>query len=86
MAVFTIYNPDGSVQFNMGNRLSRIIGQQQVSGNGSYAIPVTPGSSCWAWLAVSTGAFAYGTTSISDNVVTWSIPPGQVATLVYGEY
>lgn len=76
MPVFEIFNPDGSLQFDMSNRLSKYLGYIQIQGN-------TPGSllnprftEAIPWYTV--------TPSIDFNPATGRVPSNPTVTFIQG--
>lgn len=88
MPVFEVYNPDGSLQFNLAGRVPRILGTVTITAAGSLVDAGLLTGTLFYTLNPAVGNYrvdGYPAVSLSGSTLTWAAPTGSLI-LTYGVY
>lgn len=69
---FQLLNPDGSIQFDVSNRVIRMLAVSDASGNGSAVVPALSEGTPIVAVAVSDESKVAPSVTVSGTTVSWS--------------
>jgi hypothetical protein len=85
-----VWAEDGSLKLDVTERLSRLIDQRTISGQGSVQIPALTGGTPFAFAVLDGSSAApqggFIIVTVTGNVLSWNVPAGLTATMISGLY